>query len=449
MLTSLIFGIAPAIQSSRTDLGESLKEGSKGTGTGSGSHRLLNSLVIVEIAIAVVLLVGAGLMINSLLRLQRVDPGFRTENILTMQLDLPEAKYPDRLQEQVLGFYRQLSDRVRSLPSVQSVGLSTTLPLTDTGWGKLLTREGVPAPRSLDECPVVNYRHINADYFKTLGIRLVAGRYLTDRDTRDTQPVAIINETMAKRLWPNEDPIGKRFWLGPPEELLPAGVLPPNYRFIRWTIAGVVADMKHSGLGNPALPEIFTLPDQALTNDGPARKMYLSVRSGGDPTGLTAAIRRQVLELDRELPIADVMTMEARMAASLSRSSFNTLLLTIFAVVALILSAVGVYGVMSYSVGQRVREIGIRMALGAQRTEIQRLMIRQGILPALIGAGIGIAGALALTHLISGLLFGVSARDPLTFALIALLLIVVALSACYFPARRASKVDPMTVLRGD
>jgi putative ABC transport system permease protein len=447
VLTSLLFGIAPALRATKINLDESLKEGGRRAAGGGREYRLLNSLVVAEIAIALVLLVGAGLMVNSLLRLGRVDPGFRTNNILTMQLALPRSRYPDERRELTVGFYRQLLERVEALPGVEAAGVTTALPLTESGWGKLFTREDRPAPKSLEGIPSVQYRQVSADYFNTLGIPLTKGRYPDERDTSESFPIAVIHETMAKRFWPNEDPLGKRFWLGPPEEMIPPGVLPPNYRFIRWTIVGVVGDVKHQGLSRSANPEIYTLPEQSLTNDGSARTMYLAVRAVNDPTGLTAAIRRQVGELDKEQPLAEVATMERRFSESLAQSRFNASLLTIFAAVALLLAALGVYGVMSYSVSQRTHEIGIRMALGAQRGDVLSLVVRRGMILALIGVGIGVAGALVLTRLMKNLLFGVSATDPLTFAAIALLLAGTAFMACYVPARRATRVDPMVALR--
>jgi len=246
---SLLFGLVPALRSSGADLSAAIKGGGRG---GTRNHRLLGGLVVAEIAIALVLLAGAGLMINSLLRLQRVDPGYETENILTMQLALPRAKYPDSQREQAAGFYRSLVERVKALPGVRNAGVTTALPLAGGGWGKLFTREDRP-PKSSKEIPVTQYRQVNADYFDTLGMRLVNGRYLSERDAPDGLPVAVINETAANRFWPGENPIGKVFKLGPPEEMVPAGILPPGYRFIRWTVVGVLKDVKHQGLSQPSV----------------------------------------------------------------------------------------------------------------------------------------------------------------------------------------------------
>jgi putative ABC transport system permease protein len=441
---SLLFGLVPALRSAGSDLSAAIKGGGRG---GSRNHRLLGGLIVTEIAIALVLLAGAGLMINSLLRLQRVELGYETENILTMQLSLPEAKYPNSQREQAVGFYRRLVERVKALPGVRNAGVTTALPLADGGWGKLFTREDRPAPKALNEIPVTEYRHVSADYFDTLGMRLVNGRFLSERDAPNGLPVAVINETAANRFWPGENPIGKVFKLGPPEEMVPAGILRPGYRFIRWTVVGVVKDVKHDGLSQPSGPEIYTLPQQSMANDGATRMMYLAVRASIDPTALTAAIRRHAQELDKEQPIADVRTMDERRADSLLRARFNTLLLTIFAAVALTLAVVGVYGVMSYSVAERTREIGIRVALGAQRRDVLGLIVKRGMALALGGALIGLGGAIAVTRLMTGLLYKVSATDPLTLSAVVGVLAAAALLACYLPARRAMKVDPMVALR--
>jgi putative ABC transport system permease protein len=446
LATSLLFGLAPAWRAAQMDLSGALKGGGR---TGTRDHRLLSGLVVAEIALALVLLTGAGLMINSLLRLQRVELGYETKNILTMQLALPEAKYPNNRREQVVGFYQQLVDRVKNLPGVQQVGVTTALPLTNSGWGKLFRREDRPAPKAIQEMPATQYRHVSADYFNTLGMRIISGRALSERDAPAGLPVAVINETAAERFWPGENPIGKVLVLGPPEELLPAGALPPNYRFVRWTVVGVLKDIKHQALSQPSSPEVYTLPQQALANDGPARTMYLAVRATSEPTALVAAIRRQVQELDKEQPIARIATMDERRAESLLQARFNTLLLGIFAAVALLLAIIGIYGVMSYLVAERRREIGIRLALGAQRRDVLGLIVKRGMKLVLIGTLIGLGGAVWLTRLMTSLLYGVSATDPLTFAAVASVLAAAAWLACYLPARRATQVDPLIALRSE
>jgi putative ABC transport system permease protein len=444
LVTSLLFGLLPALRSASTDLSVMIKGGGRG---GTRDHRLLGGLVVAETAVALILLAGAGLMVNSLLRLQRVEPGYETKNILTMQLALPAARYPDSRPEQAVDFYRQLVERVKSLPGVQNAGVATAIPLAGGGWGKLFTREDQPPPKSPEEIPVLQYRKISAGYFETLSIRLAEGRYLSERDTATGLPVAVVNETAARRFWPEGSPIGKVFKLGPPEEMVPAGILPPTYRFIRWTVVGVVKDIKHYGLGSTSGPEIYTLQQQGINNDGASLTMYLAVRAANDPTALTTAIRRQVSGLDSEQPIADIATMEERRAESLQRTRFNTLLLSIFAAVALLLAMIGIYGVMSYSVAERTREIGIRVALGAQRGDVLGLVVKRGMGLVILGCLIGLGGAIGVTRLMSGMLYGVEATDTLTFAVVAGVLVGVTLLACYLPARRAAKVDPMSALR--
>jgi putative ABC transport system permease protein len=383
-----------------------------------------------------------------------VDPGFRTDNVLTMQISLPQDKYPNDRPDLRLGFYRRLLDSVASLPGVESAGLTSALPLTNSGWSKLFSIEGRRAPRSLEEVPVMQFRKISGDYFNTLAIPLTKGRNLNRDDTRDALPVAVINESLARLYFPNEDPIGKRVWLGPPEELIPSDWIPPGmdvkgFRFTRWTIVGVVKDVLHKGLNQQSQPEIYMPNEQNDDNKIPyaSREMYLTVRTATDPLSLTSAVRRQVFEIDKEQPVADVATMGQLLASSLSQSRLSALLLAIFGAVALTLAAVGVYGVMSYPVTERVREIGVRMALGATRHDVLWMVVGRGM--ALAGAGvlIGLGGALALTRLMKTLLFGVSATDPLTFAVITLLLTAVALLAALLPARRATKVDPMVALK--
>ena len=449
ILTSVTFGLVPALQSSKTDLNETLKESGR-SATVSARRRVLgNALVVVEVALSFVLLAGAGLMINSLLRLQRVNPGFRTDHIITMQLSLPAAQYaPDR-PELTSSFFQQLIERVKTLPGVEAAGVTSALPLTNSGWGKLFTIEDRPAPKSLDEVPNVQYRQVSADYFGTLAIPTLKGRPFSERDTRSTLPVAMINETLARRFFADADPIGKRLFLGPPEELVPPGILPPGFRFQHFTIIGVIGDVRHNGLNQPLTPEIYTLHEQELASKfaSPSGSMYLALRTTTKPSTLVGAIRREVQQLDREQPIAGIATMEELLATSLSQSRFSTLLLAIFAGLALILAAVGIYGVMAYSVAQRTHEIGIRVALGAQAGDVLKLVMRQGLTLAVAGVAIGLGAALIMTRVMTSLLYGVTATDPVTFAVIPVVLTGVALVASFIPARRATKVDPIVALR--
>lgn len=448
VLTSVIFGLVPALQSSKADLNETLKESARGS-VGARRRLLGNSLVIAEIALSFVLLIGAGLLINSLLRLQRVNPGFRTDHILTLQISLPETKYPQSRPEPITAFFQQLTDRVKSLPAVEAVSMTSAMPLTNSGWGKLFTVQDRPAPKSLDEVPNVQYRQVSPEYFGTLAIPVLQGRGFDERDTPRTQPVAVINETAARRFFSDIDPIGKTIYLGAPEELVPAGILPPGFKFLRFQIVGVIGDVRHNGLSQALMPEVYTLHAQELAGKfaNPSSTMSLAVRTKTDPTSLVAAIRREVLELDREQPIDAVATMEELLSTSLSQARFSTLLLAIFASVALVLAAVGIYGVMAYTVAQRTHEIGIRMALGAQSSNVLSLIMRQGLLLAFAGTAIGLVAALGLTRVMTSLLYEVSPNDPVTFATDALILTGVCLVASFVPARRAMKVDPLVALR--
>lgn len=439
VLTGVIFGLIPAFQASRTDLNEALKEtGSRaGGGMRSGAR---SSLVVAEIAISLMLLVGAGLMIKSFLRLQRVDPGFKPDNVLTMDINLPQTKY--RENEQINLFYRELIERVRALPGVTSVGAGEYLPLSgfDSTTGIFIDGRPLPAPGESQEA---HNRNVTPDYFNALGISLRAGRFFTERDNGDSPKVAIINETMAQRYWPRENPIGKRVALNfeamkfhpdrAPDLDIPSGMR---------EIVGVVADVRHTGLMTAPVPEMYVPFEQR-----PIRDMTLVVRASGDPLALTGAVRQQVLSTDPDQPVANITTMAQLLSASVAQPRFNFMLLTVFACVALALAAVGIYGVISYSVAQRTREIGIRMALGAQASDVLRLVLGQGFRLILLGLALGLLAALALTRVLAGLLFEVKPTDPLTYGAIALLLAGVAALACYVPARRAAKVDPMVALR--
>src|SRR5262245_16427835 len=383
-------------------------------------------------------------MINSLLRLQRVDPGFITKGVLSMRILLPSRSYPDNRATAIVDFFKRLDERVRPIPGVQMAGYATNLPLTNFGWMRYTTIEGRPIPNTPEETPTVHYRQISAHYFETLGIRLLKGRALNERDTRDTESVAVVNESFVKRFYPNEDPIGKRFYFPEPEESAHS-----QPRLTRWTVVGVSRDIKHDGLGSEPKPEVFSLHEQSLAkpDDGPYHRMFFVVRAAGDPNALAAAVRHEVQALDKDLPVAEVITMDRLLGDSLRQQRLITLLLFIFSIIALTLAAVGVYSVMSYSATQRTHEIGIRMALGAQRIDVLKLMVGQGMRLAFVGIVIGLLGSIALTRFIETLLFEVRASDPLTYALIASLIVVVSMLACYLPARRTSKVDPLVALK--
>jgi len=423
-LTGLIFGLVPALQSSKTDLTSSLKEGGRSESEGGGRNRMRSLLVVTETALALVLLVGAGLLIQSLLRLQRVNPGFHPERVLTMELSLPRSRYP---REQRPAFFRSLIERIHTIPGVSSVGASTHIPLAGDNMNFAFFIEGRQSPEG--RLPGADCRAVTPDYFNALGIPLVKGRAFSDRDGPEAPQVFVINETMARRHFPNEDPVGKRMKVGFSDKT--------------GEIVGIVGAVKHWGLDAEAKEEIYTSYDQTPF----WASMTLVARTTGDPLSVAGAAQNEVRAVDKDQPVTRVRTMEAVVAGSVAQPRFRTLLLGSFAVIALLLAAVGIYGVISYAVMQRTQEIGIRIALGAQPRDVLRLVVRQGMAPALVGLGVGLIGAFALTRLLKDLLFIVRPTDPATFALVALLLASVALLACYLPARRATKVDPMVALR--
>jgi len=447
---SLLFGLLPALQTVKADLRASLSESGRG---GSRQGSLRRALVVSEIALALVLLAGAGLMVRSFVKLRQVDVGFTERNVLTMSVPLPDSKYPspdannDLQTPAGLAFYEQLIARVEALPGVKAATVGTTLPLgVGRGWSKYFIIEDRPTPASIDQVPSVNYALISHDYFRTLGIKVRRGRSFTAQDKENSQPVVIINETLQRRFFPNEDSIGKTIRMGPPTNLVSRDAQTQENRFARRVIVGVTADVKSGGLDQPVSPLVYA-PLPQHVREGFSNTLALAARTEVAPESLTGAIREQVRALDQDQPIDNVRTMGELLDRSLSQSKFNLLLLSLFAVVALLLAAIGIYGVMSYSVTQRTREIGVRMALGAQPGDVLRSVIKQGATLVLIGVTIGVAAAWALTRLMATMLFETRATDPATFALIALLLAGIALVACWIPARRAAKVDPIVALR--
>jgi len=427
LLTGIGFGLVPALQCSRPDLNETLKGGSRGA-AGLRSKRLRGALIVAETALALALLVGGGLLLRSLWRLQQVSPGFNPEHLLTMQLALPRAKYPENQQR--ARFFEQMVERVAALPGVKAAAVTSLLPFSGSNSAssfQIIGRPPLPRGHTLD----TNRRTVSANYFQTLGVRLTRGRDFDRRDTAQAPGVVIINEAMARKFWPGEDPIGQRLTFNSSTE---------------YEIIGLVSDVKHTRLQQENEPEAYTHYQQL-----PARRMDLAARgdalAGHDPASLIAGIRHAVREVDPEQPVYNIRTMEQRLSHSIAPQRFIALLLSLFAAVALILAAVGIYGVMSYAVAQRTHELGVRMALGAPPRDVLKLVVGQGMKLALAGVGIGLAAAFGLTRLMKGLLFGVSALDPLTFIAVALLLAGVALIACYLPARRAMRVDPLTALR--
>jgi putative ABC transport system permease protein len=426
VLTGLLFGLAPALQGARVSLVGGLNESGRASGAGGREGaRLRNALVILETALAVVLLVGAGLLINSFVRLLRTPPGFNPEGVIVARTTLPAARYPEA--ERGKAVYRQALERIAALPGVQQVSVASALPLvSDWQIGFLVEgdedRDGHTAYGSW----------VSNDFFRAMGIPLKSGRVFTDEDRAETTPVVVINETMARRFWPGQDAVGKRIRWG--------GWNPPS----GLTIAGVVADVKFSSLEAENPPTIY-MPVFQIPRI--RRDAIFIARTTADPASLAAAMLHEIAAVDSDLPVYDVRTMNQVIAESVAQRRFTMALLAIFAFAALSLAALGLYGVLSYSVTQRTREIGIRMALGGRRLDALKLVVGQGMKMAMIGAAAGLIASLALTRLMKGLLFGVSASDPLTFVAVAVLLTMVALLACWVPARRATKVDPMVALR--
>jgi putative ABC transport system permease protein len=438
LATSLLFGLAPALAASKPDLNQTLKE--SGRGASGGRRRLRETLVVAELALASVMLIGAGLLMNSFLKLRSVDPGFSPRNALTMIVSLAGAsQYVGPSRET---FYRQLTDRLAALPGVESVSAINHLPLAGDWWGTSLAIEGRPLPPPGQEVIGI-FRVSRPGYFQTMGVPLRAGRDFTERDTPDAPGVAIINETLARRNWPSEDPIGKRVTLDDPRD---------NSQSPQWlTVVGVVKDVKQNSWTDAPWNEIY-LPFQQSRSffrgtAGHYTSMTLVIRTSVEPQSLAATAQETVRSIDRNLPVSGVVTMEQVIADTLWQPRFNLQLIGIFAALAMTLAAIGLYGVMSYSAAQRTREVGLRMALGARRRDVLKLMVGQGMKLALAGVALGLLASAALTRLMEKLLFEVSATDFSTFAVIALLLTVVALLACWIPARRATKVDPMVALR--
>ena len=428
ILTGLVFGVVPALQAANPNLNEVLKEGGRDT-TGAGHHRLRGPLVVSEIALSLVLLVGAGLMMRSFTSLQSVNSGFNPANVMTMRVPLPRARYPE--QDKQVEFFQELIARAGRLPGVESVGAISNLPLSSySGWGRSLTVEGRPV-LSVGEAPMINHCVVTPNYFQAMGITLLSGRDFTDADGTDAPGVTIIDERLAQEYWPNETALGKRIRFGPPESNEP------------WkTIVGVVAAVRHQSLDRFTRKGIY-VPHRQITD----RDMTIVARASDNPASLATAMRKLVLDIDSQQAVTNLLTMNEVVSRSVWQPRFYTILFSVFAVVALILGSVGIYGVMSYSITQRTHELGIRMALGAQTSDVLKLVIGRGLILTLTGVGIGLAGALALTRLMTGLLFGVAATDLITYAGVAALLTTVSLVACYIPARRATKIDPMVALR--
>ena len=429
VFTGILFGRAPALQISRTDVQESLKETGRSVIGGRRQYRLRNLLIVGEVALSVVLLVGAGLLFRSFLQLQAVHTGFTSEQLLTLQLSPAGSNY--RQDADYISFYKHAMERVSTIPGVVSVGAINTLPF-DKGPTGGYRIEGRPV-LTVDKWPGANYRTVTPDYFRTMNIPIAQGRAFTEGDI-DTAPlVIIINQALARRDFPGDNPIGKRINLGNNDA---------QGQPVWWEIVGVVSDVRTNELREEPTPEFYLSGLQDTF-----RNMFLVVRTSVEPTSIAASVRRATADVDKSAAVSDVRTMDRIVSETVTQPRFNLVLLGLFSGIALVLSAAGIYGVTAYSVTQRTHEFGIRMALGAQVGDVLRMIIKQGLLLILVGIGIGLLAAFALTRLLRTLLFGVSVTDPLTFVVISILLTLVALLACYIPARRATKVDPLVALR--
>jgi putative ABC transport system permease protein len=426
LLTGAIFGLAPALLSSKTDLNETLKEGTRGSTSGGSGKFLRNVLVVAEVCFTLVLLVCAGLTIRSFMRLQDVKPGFNPDHLLTMQLTLPPPKYPEPENQKM--FYKDLLEGVKNVPGVQAVGMVSALPLS--GSNNIVTGFEIEGDaNTVNENLTTNYIIVSPNYFQTMNIPIQKGSLFTESEAQ-AQPKAIINETMAHRYFQNQDPIGKRLKLDVPPEPMSAEII------------GVVADVKSSGLDSEVKPDVYVSYLQA-----PWPVMSLVVRTVGEPMDMAPVVRAQLQKIDKDQPVYNVNSMESVIADSVAQPRLTTILLGLFAIVALVLAGTGIYGVVSYSVAQRTQEIGLRMAMGAQRSDILKLVIGQAMFLAAIGIVLGLVIAVAGTRLVSSLLFEVSATDLMTLSFTSLLLAAVTLLACLVPARRALKLDPLVAIR--
>ncbi|HKQ73276.1 MAG TPA: ADOP family duplicated permease [Blastocatellia bacterium] len=424
-LTSVLCGLLPAWHASRTDLQMTLKEGGRSI-AGAARDLTRKTLLVVEVSLALALLVGAGLLARSMARVLSVDPGFNPDNLLTMGVMLPGAYTPPRR----IAFYDDCLARIGALPGVRSVALTVSLPINGSQWGSVFIAADKPAPPR-GQLPDAAMIPVSANYFETMGIRLLKGRVFGSTDTAESPYVTVINQTLARRIWPGEDPIGKRLKQGYPEN-------PGPWR----EVVGVVSDVKLNGVER-ATPMEANFP----LVQGPWPIFSVAVRTAGAPLQFAPAVERAIHEVDKDLPVFAIRSMDQLLGSSREQRRLTLTLLGALAMLALLLAAVGIYGVISYSVRQRTHEMGVRMALGAQRRDVLKLILGQGLKLALIGVAIGLLAASALTRWMESLLFNVRPIDPLTFTAIAVLLLLVSLSACYFPARRAAKVDPMVALR--
>jgi len=428
--TGALFGIVPALRASGAALNEVLKDG--GRRGESAMHRRAGWLLVVsEVALSLVLLIGAGLLVHSFARVQNVEPGFDARGMLTLRLALPESRYTTF--EQGDRFFDALFAAQRARPGVEAVAAANALPFSGVGGSRTFHIEGREPKRPEDQ-PEEQLRIVTDGYFQTMRIPVVKGREFTDRDRLSAPRVAVVNEALARKHWPGETAVGRRIAFSRDE---------PHW----YEIVGVVANIKHRGLDAADRPELYVPYRQPLFSNWTVRPMQLVVRTAGDPLIAASTVRQDVVRIDAEQPISDVRTMDDRIGRSLAARRFNMVLLAVFASLALTLAGIGIYGIVAYAVTERTHEIGVRLALGAQRRDVMAMIVAQGMAMAAAGAAVGVVSALLLTRVMTSLLFGVSAADPVTFAAIPLLLAAVAFVACYAPARRATRVDPLVALR--
>jgi putative ABC transport system permease protein len=427
ILTGIIFGLAPALQSTKTDFNEALKDGGRTSGGGFSRNRLRGALIVAEVAISLTLLIGAGLMIKSFYEILKVEPGFKSDSVLVMDVALPRLKYEEKTAR--VNFYQQAVERIGALPGVQHAGATNVLPLSRSNTDAAFSVVGRPEPDKGRE-PLANFRVVSPHYLEAMNIPLQRGRHILETDRADTQRVTIINEFLAQQFFPNEDPLGKRLNFGSDDEK------------DHYEIVGVVGNIKHESLVEKTGAEVYV----PLTQE-PWYSMSIVVRAEGDPLQLAGAAQREIQAIDKDQPVYNVRTMGRVVSESLAPQRVVMGMLGVFALIALVLASVGIYAVMSYAVTQRTHEIGIRMALGAQPRDILKMIVRQGMLLAVVGVTLGLIASYWLMQAMSKILYGVSASDPLTFTAISLLLMLVAFAANYIPARRATRVDPMIALR--
>ena len=442
LMCVLLFGMAPVFGLSRNEIGEALKEGGRSLSIGRRTGRYRDALVIAEVTLALVLVIGAGLLLRSLVSLYQVDPGFRSEHVLTMSISLPETTYAN--SDKIERFYDELNRKLERIPGVKAAAASTALPIANVGgWGKNFTVEDHPASRTSD-VPLIQYRQVTPHYLRALQIPLIEGRFFAEEEDARKPLVAVINESARRRFFPNEDPIGKRVFPGVPEYLIRDQLPASGYRMPRLTVIGVIGDVHHAGLREPPYPELFVshLQGSVKDNQDSSSHMYLVIRTNSDPVAIVPAVRAMVQSLDPDVPVAEIATMDERLHGSVSTTTFQAFSFSAFAVLALSLAGIGIYGVMSYSVRLRMQEMGIRMALGAGARDVLTMMFRHGLQMGIAGVVLGAILASAVTRLMSNLLFGVKAVDALTFLVAAVMLLAVTAGASLIPSLRAARTDP-------